>query len=40
MSHYDLNARLEGPTPDGGYDDPIQGKTKKRKSKKNKKKGD
>jgi len=38
MSHYDLNARLEGPTPDG-VDEPIQGKTKKRKGKKNKKKG-
>lgn len=40
MSHYDLNARLEGPTFDGEYDDTIKGKTKKRKSKKNKKKGD
>jgi hypothetical protein len=44
MSHYDLNARLDGPNPDGNDDDDNQpvaaGKTKKRRSKKNKKKGD
>merc|ERR1712139_129667 len=42
MSHYDLNARLDGPTPDGDDgDQPVAaGKAKKRKGKKNKKKGD
>jgi hypothetical protein len=38
MSHYDLNARTEGgPAPDG---EETVGKTKKRKGKKGKKKGD
>lgn len=38
MSHYDLNARTEGgPVPDG---EETVGKTKKRKGKKGKKKGD
>lgn len=38
MSHYDLNARTDGPTPDG--EETVGKPTKKRKGKKNKKKGD
>lgn len=40
MSHYDLNARLDGPTADKDDENQPVGKSKKRKGKKNKKKGD